>query len=43
MWDKVKSYINSGISKAKKVGDYLKKTGREMETDIHSLVSKKKK
>lgn len=36
MWDKLKDY-------AKKIGEYLKKTGREAETDIHDLVSKQKK
>lgn len=39
-WDKVKDYVGIGLTKAKKTGVYLKKTGREPATDIHEVASR---
>lgn len=39
-WDKVKDYIGIGLTKTKEAGEYLKKTGREPETNLQDAVSK---
>lgn len=39
-WDKVKDYVGIGLLKAKETGEYLKKTGRESNMDIHEVASR---